>query len=305
MPSAAFGSGTPRHRSGSTPIQETPPPITRSSPVALRAPGLNRTLRHGRLPNARSTCSVHCFNTCPCPCGPPPMDENGRSSPYASQGCRGSRAMFRRRCPVLPHWHRTITSHGVPGQWAPMEQRRRHGQTGTMMADSPAAAQQESMLRDDAEALAPGESSVSTGRTWVRPVAFAVLSVSLALLGAVLFVYVRDHRSLEVAPGSPQVGLGLLAGTLALMALAVVVVRPEHGTVRSLIWTSVSLVARRCCWGSSWPGQQSRPSSARTPGTGRPCRPRLIWTPISRSTFRRGSTRSSSPPGSWSSRWNS
>jgi hypothetical protein len=74
----------------------------------------------------------------------------------------------------------------------------------------------------------------------VRPVAFAVLSVSLALLGAVLFTYLRDHGSLEVAPGSPQVGLGLLAGTVAVMAFAVVVGRPERGTVRSLIWTSVS-----------------------------------------------------------------
>ncbi len=101
-------------------------------------------------------------------------------------------------------------------------------------------AQNESTLRDDAEALTPSESSVSPRRSWVRPVAFAVLSVSLALLGAVLFTYLRDHGSLEVAPGSPQVGLGLLAGTLAVMALAVVVVRPERGTVRSLIWTAVS-----------------------------------------------------------------
>jgi hypothetical protein len=54
MPSAASGSGAPRHRSGSLPIQGTPPPITRSSLVALRAPGSNRTRRHGRLPNARS-----------------------------------------------------------------------------------------------------------------------------------------------------------------------------------------------------------------------------------------------------------
>src|SRR5215213_7884650 len=126
-----------------------------------------------------------------------------------------------------------------PGQWAPHEHRRRHGQTGTGMADSPAAVQQEAMLRDDAEALASVERAVSPGRSWVRPVAFVILSVSLALLGAVLFAYHRDHRSLEVAPGSPQVGLGLLAGTLALMALAVVV-RPVDGTVRSLIWTSVS-----------------------------------------------------------------
>jgi hypothetical protein len=108
------------------------------------------------------------------------------------------------------------------------------------MADSPAAVQQESPLRDDAEALAPGEPAVSTGRSWVRPVAFIVLSVSLALLGAVLFAYLRDHRSLEVAPGSPQVGLGLFAGTVAVMALAVVVVRPEQGTVRSLIVISVA-----------------------------------------------------------------
>ena len=54
MPSAEVGSGTPRHRSSSIPIQGTPPPITRSSPVALRAPGSHRKLRHGRLPNARS-----------------------------------------------------------------------------------------------------------------------------------------------------------------------------------------------------------------------------------------------------------
>src|SRR5215203_1947166 len=127
-----------------------------------------------------------------------------------------------------------------PWHGAPVEKGRRHGQVGTMMRGSPIAAKPEATLQDDAEALAPGESSVSTGRSWVRPVAFAVLSVSLALLGAVLVVYVRDHRSLEVAPGSPQVGLGLLAGTLALMALAVVVVRPERGTVRALVMTSVA-----------------------------------------------------------------
>jgi len=109
-----------------------------------------------------------------------------------------------------------------------------------MMSGSPNAAQSEATLQDDAEALAPGEPAVSARRTWVRPVAFAVLSLSLALLGAVLFAYLRDHRSLEVAPGSPQVGLGLLAATVALLALAVVVVRPERGTVRSLIWTSAS-----------------------------------------------------------------
>src|SRR5215217_6804403 len=106
---------------------------------------------------------------------------------YASQGCRGRRAMFRRRCPVLPQWHQTITSHGVPGRWsswheALVEQGRRHGQAEPMMGGSPIAAQPESTLRDDAEVLAAGESFVSTGRSWVRPVAFAVLSVSLALL---------------------------------------------------------------------------------------------------------------------------
>ena len=108
------------------------------------------------------------------------------------------------------------------------------------MGSSPVATQNESTPLNHAEAGVPSESSVSTGRTWVRPVAFAVLSLSLALLGAVLFTYLREHGSLEVAPGSPQVGLGLLAGTLAVLAFAVVVVRPERGTVRSLIWTSVS-----------------------------------------------------------------
>src|SRR5215213_7886578 len=121
-----------------------------------------------------------------------------------------------------------------------MEPGRRDGQAGTMRGGSPVTAPPEATLRDDAAALAPSESSGSPGRPWVRPVALAVLSASLALLGAVLVTYLRDHRSLEVAPGSPQVGLGVLAGTVALMALAVVVVRPERGTVRSLVWTSVS-----------------------------------------------------------------
>src|SRR5215213_4207543 len=108
------------------------------------------------------------------------------------------------------------------------------------MGSLPVAVQQESVLQDDAEAAGRGASPGSRRRSWVRPVAFAVLSLSLALLAAVLVVYVRDHRSLEVAPGSPEVGLGLLASTVALMAIAVVVIRPERGTVRSLVMTSVA-----------------------------------------------------------------
>jgi hypothetical protein len=107
-----------------------------------------------------------------------------------------------------------------------------------MMRGSPIAAQPEATLRDDAEAVAPGEPAVSAGRSWVRPLAFAVLGISLVLLGAIVFRYMRDHPSLDVPPGASQVGIGMLAGTLALMALAVVVFRPEHSTVRSLIWTS-------------------------------------------------------------------
>ena len=112
-PGPARGWDQVRDGAGSIPpIQDTPPPITRSSPA--------RSVRQGYIARRSSAqrqieCSVHVFNTCPRPCGPPPKDEHGRSRPYASQGCRGRRAMFRRRCPVLPQWHRTITSHGVPG----------------------------------------------------------------------------------------------------------------------------------------------------------------------------------------------
>ena len=271
MPSAAFGSGTPRHRSGNLPIQVTPPPITHSSPVALRAPGLN----------------------------------GKHTGPYASQGCRGRRANFRRRCLVLPQWHSTITSHGVPGHGAPMENGRRHGQAGTMMAGSPIAAQPEATLRDDAEALAPGESAVSPGRSWVRPVAFAVLGISLALLGAVLFAYVRDHRSLEVAPGiaAGRPGLARWHGGPDGARGGGGSSRARHRTLPDLdIGSLVAGVAARAHPGL---GSNREPSSGRMPGTVRPSRTRRIWTPISRSTFRRGSTRSSSPPGSWSSRWNS
>src|SRR5215213_3368160 len=108
------------------------------------------------------------------------------------------------------------------------------------MGSLPVAVQQESVLQDDAEAAGRGASPGSRRRSWVRPVAFAVLSLSLALLAAVLVVYVRDHRSLEVAPGSPEVGLGWLASPVALMAIAVVVIRPERGTVRSLVGTAMA-----------------------------------------------------------------
>jgi hypothetical protein len=105
---------------------------------------------------------------------------------------------------------------------------------------APGTAKQESDFTDDRQESIRPEAPASARRPWVRPVALAVLSLSLAFLVAVLFGYVRDHRMLEVAPASPEVGLGLLAGTLALMALAVVVVRPERGTARSLVMTSVA-----------------------------------------------------------------
>jgi hypothetical protein len=108
------------------------------------------------------------------------------------------------------------------------------------MEASSVTANPESELPDDTQPSVSTRVSALAPRVWLRPVAFAVLSLALALLAAVLFVYVRDHRSLEVAPGSPEVGLGLLAGTGALMAIAVVVVRPERGTLRSLIGTSVA-----------------------------------------------------------------
>src|SRR5215208_3443014 len=101
-------------------------------------------------------------------------------------------------------------------------------------------AKQEPEFTEDTQPSVRTKVSVSAQRLWVRPVAFAVLGISLALLGAIVFRYVRDHPSLDVPPGASQVGIGMLAGTLALLALAVVVVRPERGTVRSLIWTSAS-----------------------------------------------------------------
>jgi hypothetical protein len=109
-----------RVRSTTSPLRESPNPGNASADhpqLASRSQSAKVSSQASSRSSAQRqiACSVHWCNSCPCPCGPPPMDKTGRSSPYASQGSRGRRAMFRRRCPVLPHWHRTITSHGVPG----------------------------------------------------------------------------------------------------------------------------------------------------------------------------------------------
>ena len=140
-----------------------PQPASRSQSAKVSSHASSRSSAQRQI-----ECSVHVFNPCPCPCGPPPIDEHGRSSPDGSQGGRGSRALFRRRCPVLPQWHRTITSHGVPAVGADEKTSSRpNGNDAGRLADRGTA---RSELQDDAAALPRGESAVLTRRSGCRPV---------------------------------------------------------------------------------------------------------------------------------------
>ena len=76
--------------------------------------------------------------------------------------------------------------------------------------------------------------------SWVRPVAIAIFVVAVAVVITLVFRYLLRHSSFEAPPGSPQVGMTLFAGAIALMAAAAIVFRPERGTKRALVATSVT-----------------------------------------------------------------
>jgi hypothetical protein len=104
----------------------------------------------------------------------------------------------------------------------------------------------------DAPVDAPRPTGQPGGR-WVRPVAIAVLLLALALIAGVIATEPPEVRALGLAPGLPAVGLVLLGITLALLALAVIVIRPERGTRRALVllsgaWSLTFLLGLVLAW---------------------------------------------------------
>ncbi|MBW3633147.1 MAG: hypothetical protein KY456_08965 [Chloroflexi bacterium] len=104
----------------------------------------------------------------------------------------------------------------------------------------------------DAEAGAP---SPSPAHSWVRPVAAVLLLLSAAASLWMLSRYLRIHGSITAAPDSPPFAATIVLAVVAVMALSVLVFRPERGDLWSLIktsaaWSIALLVALAVAWGA-------------------------------------------------------
>ncbi len=119
------------------------------------------------------------------------------------------------------------------------------------MAESSAEQEPEPVVRDEQTA----EQAAALAKKWhlVRPAAIAILAISAAALVVLLALYLRSYGAFDAAPDSPQIGLAILLGALALMALAVIVFRPERGSLRALVstsaaWSAALLLAVIAAW---------------------------------------------------------
>ena len=101
------------------------------------------------------------------------------------------------------------------------------------------------------EGAAPGD---SVGPPWVRPAAAVVMAISASAAVWTLSRYPRVHDgSIAAQPDSPQVAATIVLAVVAVMALAVLMFRPERGSLRSLVATAVTwsialLVALTIAW---------------------------------------------------------
>lgn len=107
------------------------------------------------------------------------------------------------------------------------------------MSVSPVTGTPEAADQDDGTVSAAGVAA-PVEKAWVRPVAITIFCFAMAVVAALVLRYLRKENSLEAPPGSPQVGIALFVGAIGLMALFVAVFRPERGTLRALVSTSVS-----------------------------------------------------------------
>ncbi len=121
------------------------------------------------------------------------------------------------------------------------------------MARSPVATEPELVGSGVAAAIADAPGNASPGPAWVRPLAVALLALSAAGAVWMLWRYRELYGSLSAAPDSPPIARALVFSLIAVMALAVVVLRPERGSLRALVatsavWSVAMLVALILAW---------------------------------------------------------
>ena len=108
------------------------------------------------------------------------------------------------------------------------------------MGVSPVAADPDGVASESPNTMVNAEPGGATSPAWVR-LAASLVAV-LGAVGAVWFLtrYLGTHASFHAAPNTPTVGAAIVMGTIALMAIAVVVFRPERGSLRAMAATSAA-----------------------------------------------------------------
>jgi hypothetical protein len=104
----------------------------------------------------------------------------------------------------------------------------------------------------DAEAGSPQPSPLVS---WVRPVAAVLLLLSVAISFWMLSRHLQTQGSITAAPDSPPFAATIVLAVVAVMALSVLVFRPEHGDLWALVktsaaWSITLLVALAVSWGA-------------------------------------------------------
>ncbi|MBA3450727.1 MAG: hypothetical protein H0T18_05890 [Chloroflexia bacterium] len=106
------------------------------------------------------------------------------------------------------------------------------------MAQSPAATEPELTEDGAAATTAEAPADASPGPAWVRPAAVATLVSSVVGSAWLLSSYRQRSGSLDAALDSPHIAGALTLGLIAVMSLAVVMLRPERGALHALVATS-------------------------------------------------------------------
>src|SRR5688500_4214320 len=93
----------------------------------------------------------------------------------------------------------------------------------------------------------------SAALSWVRPTAAVLLVLSAVGSLWMLSRYLRFYNSIVAAPDTPLIGATIVLAVVAIMALAVLIFRPERGYLTSLVvmsttWSLALLVALILAW---------------------------------------------------------
>jgi len=107
--------------------------------------------------------------------------------------------------------------------------------------------------QSSAAAVSETPVNASLGPAWVRPLALALLAISTVGVVWMLWQHREIYGSFGAAPDSPPVAGALVLGVIAVMSLAVVVLRPERGNLHALVktsavWSVAMLVGMMLAW---------------------------------------------------------